>query len=90
MSLSRPSPARCAGAGTRPFQLRLAARAGTLHRAACDDRLRGTDRNRLIAVVSKFLYPEGRFNADVPRKLEIAVRDPAGGADARPARRFPV
>jgi hypothetical protein len=43
------------------------------------------DRSRLITIVSKFLYPGGKFNADMPRKLEIAVRrEPGSGADPEP------
>ncbi|MBN1419970.1 MAG: exo-alpha-sialidase [Planctomycetes bacterium] len=41
-------------------------------------------RNRLIAIVSKFLYPNNRFNQDIPRKLEIQVRDPSRDADPEP------
>ncbi|MFH1744290.1 MAG: sialidase family protein [bacterium] len=34
------------------------------------------DTNQLITAVSKFLYPEGKFNQDIPRQLEINVYDP--------------
>jgi hypothetical protein len=43
------------------------------------------ERSRLITIVSKFLYPKGRFDPDVPRQLEIAVRDPAQDAEPEPA-----
>ena len=43
------------------------------------------ERNRLITIVSKFVYPKDRFDPDVPRKLEVAVRDLAQDAEPEPA-----
>lgn len=42
------------------------------------------DTNSLITIVSKMLYPDDRFNQDIPRQVEIAVRKPPAAEDPRP------
>ncbi|HQO36360.1 MAG TPA: sialidase family protein [bacterium] len=43
-----------------------------------------TDTGNLITLVSKFLYPEGRFDQDVSRKIEIGVFDPLKSDSSNP------